>query len=354
MSTKHGKVHTQIVEHIRSGIYLPNKRLPGERDLARQFDVSVGTVVRALDELTRAGWLERRRGSGTYVRLEQPVAASEIVFVVPYQTDITEHVYLSPLFGALCDVCYREGIPLKIGNIVEPEWALLPERFPQGAYYIVSPSITSEALLRELWLAKHPMVIVGASWNHPVSFPTVDSDNRDGARRGVEYLLNLGHRRIVLINGTEQDANCRDRALGYQDALQAWDGDVDERLIVWAGSNMTLNPVPRNRLADLLLSRQRPTALFCAGYFLALEAMDVARQLGLAIPEQLSVLAFDDTRSAQYLQPPLTTLRQPLRAIGQMGAEKLIAMMRTGHREESQHTRMPVELITRQSCATPK
>ncbi len=81
---KHNQVRNSIIQEIETGTLAASERLPGEKDLAIQYGVSVGTVVRALDGMTREGWLVRRRGSGTYVRTRDILPPSGITFVVPF------------------------------------------------------------------------------------------------------------------------------------------------------------------------------------------------------------------------------------------------------------------------------
>lgn len=353
MTTKHHLIRNSLVQDIEVGTLAASVRLPGEKELALQFGVSVGTVVRALDSMTREGWLVRRRGSGTYVRTREVQPPSGVTFVVPYDADVADNEYLSPMFHALRHVCFAGEVPLKIASEPDDAWLTLPERFADSAFYIVSPLASSRGVLTELWKRNARFVVVGASWNEPVPFPAIDSDNRAGARRAVEYLLHLGHRRILIVNADTDSANCLDRQQGYRDALAAYDLEADPALQLWTGSSMEISTEVRNHLTDLLLQRDGCTAIFCAGYYLALEVMQTARRLGLRIPEDISLIGVDDPRSASYLEPPLTTLRQPLQEIGAISASRLLAIMRNEDASLANAplcVRLPMELITRASC----
>jgi LacI family repressor for deo operon, udp, cdd, tsx, nupC, and nupG len=157
-----------------------------------------------------------------------------------------------------------------------------------------------------------------------------------------------------VVSGEDYSANCRDRRRGYEDALRLWDIPTNPDWLIPAGGSMELSPEARNRLVDLLLSRQGPTAVFCAGYYLALEVIDVARQLDVALPAHLSLVAVDDPKSAQYLNPPLTTLCQPLAEIGARGAARLLTLMRDGAPDIPLAEQLPAELVLRGSCAAPR
>ncbi|GIV14959.1 MAG: DNA-binding transcriptional regulator CytR [Armatimonadota bacterium] len=351
MQIKHVWVRQQVLEEIQQGRY--DDRLPTKQQLAERFGVSIGTVSRALETLCQEGWLEYRRGAGIYACVSAPPRTRQVAFVVSSPADVVEHTYHGPLFRALCDVCAESDINLMVAPTPVDEWALLPERYPKIALYVVAPPVNSLSVLASLWQKGVPLVAVGASWQEEVVFPTVDSDNRGGARRGVEYLLHLGHRRIAYINGSENSTNCRDRLAGYLDALQAWSIQADERWIIRPDDDTHLSPSARNALMDLLLMPERPTAIFCAGYFLALDVIALAEQLGIAVPRQLSILGTDDPVSARYLNPPLTTLRQPLYQMGRRAADVLLRNLSRRAVPERVHAKLPVELVTRASCAPP-
>jgi len=354
--TKHNKVYEQLLQSVRAGFYDPGERMPNEKQFAAQFQVSVGTITRVLETLVREGVLTRRRGSGTYISTAPAAEAEEphIIFVLRSATDIDSHAYLQPIFHALSESTTRQGVSFEVAVVAPAHWQELPRRFPGSGFYFVSPVLESLPMLVRLW-DRHPcFVVVGASWDEPVPFPTVDCDNRRGAHCAVEYLLHLGHRRIAMINGEESSTNCRDRRRGYEEALGLWDIPADPSRLVQADGSMELSSVARNRVMNLLLARQGPTAIFCAGYYLALEVIDIARQLDVALPAHLSVIAVDNPKSAQYLQPPLTTLCQPLAEIGARGAARLLSLMRNGTSGIEPSEQLPAELILRGSCAPPR
>lgn len=352
MKAKYVWVRQQLLEEIQQGRY--DGCLPAKQRLAQRFGVSIGTVSRALETLCQEGWLQRRQDATFYACMPAVPPVRQIAFVLGAPADVVEHTYHGPLFRALCDVCAQQGINLLVAPISPSEWEGLPLRYPDTALFVVAPPENSISALVALWRKGVLLVVVGASWQQPVPFPTVDSDNRGGARRGVEYLLHLGHQRIAYVHGADESTNCRDRLEGYREALIARGIPVDERWIIRPHDDMHLSSAARNALTDLLLSQERPTAVFCAGYFLALDVIALADQLGIAIPQQLSVLGTDDPVSARYLNPPLTTLRQPLYEMGRRAAEILMALRQ--HRDETAalHEKLPVELITRASCAPPQ
>ncbi len=351
MKVKHVWVRQQVLEEIRQGRY--GNRLPTKQQLAERFGVSIGTVTRALESLCQEGWLECKRGAGIYACVPSVPSTKQVAFVISAPADVVEHTYHGPLFRALCDVCAVQHFNLMVASSPVTDWHHLPERYPDTALYVVAPPLRSAEVLHALWEQGVPLVVVGASWHDPVPFPTVDCDNEGGARRGVEYLLHLGHRRIAYVHGSEDSGNCRDRLAGYLAALRGWGIEPEPHWIIRPDDDTHLSPAGRNALIDLMLSPDRPTAIFCAGYFLALDVMAVADQLGIAIPQEMSVLGVDDPVSARYLNPPLTTLRQPLVEMGRRAAQVLLEGLSRRAMPEPIHEQLPVELVTRASCAPP-
>jgi DNA-binding LacI/PurR family transcriptional regulator len=155
----------------------------------------------------------------------------------------------------------------------------------------------------------------------------VGVDERGGARRAAEHLLALGHRRFAVV--CDPDVH-RERLAGYRTALEA------------AGAGWTRQPLPAALAAD-----PRPTAILAATDRLALGALDAARAAGLRVPEDLSVVGFDDLPGAAGSLPALTTIRQPLLEKGEMAGRLLIAA-------PLDHAAiLPVELVVRGSTAPP-
>lgn len=189
-----------------------------------------------------------------------------------------------------------------------------------------------------------PIVAVDPHWG-PTLVPTVDSDGFGGARAATAYLLSLGHTRIAHMAGREDLDSAREREKGYREAMSAAGIMVDEALVKYA----RYDPDVAIEVArDLLSMRERPTAIFAANDITALSAMRVAAELGLSVPRDLSIVGFDDVPEATLAQPQLTTVRQPLQAMGAEAMRMLLDILAGIERET--HIRMDTELIVRDSC----
>jgi LacI family transcriptional regulator len=199
--------------------------------------------------------------------------------------------------------------------------------------------------------------VVAASYGAPVvavdphtggdGVPTVDSDNLRGAQLAVEHLIDLGHRRIGFIAGRSDLESARLRELGYRRALSeagiAFDpvlvgvGDYDESMSQQAAR-------------ELLGRADRPTAIFAANDLSAITTVDVALTMGINVPDDLSVIGFDNIPESALMTPALTTIEQPMQLMGQRAIAMLVELLRGGSLGLT-HVTLPTRLVVRQSCA---
>jgi LacI family transcriptional regulator len=177
----------------------------------------------------------------------------------------------------------------------------------------------------------------------------VASNDREVVREAIDHLIAQGHRLIGLIEGPDGFRSARERRLGFEDALKAAGITLPRSLI--AGGNYTFETgvTAANRLFDL---SPRPTAIFASNDEMAAGIVFAARERGIAVPEELSVIGFDDTPIAAHIWPPLTTVRWPIVSMARAAARKLVGDM-IGSTGE-QPSMLPSMLIHRASVAAPK
>ncbi|SCG61188.1 transcriptional regulator, LacI family [Micromonospora siamensis] len=179
----------------------------------------------------------------------------------------------------------------------------------------------------------------------PSGLPTVDSDNFAGAVLATTYLLSLGHRRIGHMSGRPDLESSRLREAGFRRAMADAGVPVDERLVRVGGYRIES---AAGTAAELLGLADRPTAIFAGNDLSAISTMDVARRMGIAVPDDLSVIGFDNVPESALVDPPLTTIRQPLQSMGAEALRLLIDLI--GGVERDTHIRLPTELVVRSSC----
>ena len=181
----------------------------------------------------------------------------------------------------------------------------------------------------------------------PSGIATVDADNDGGAVQATEHLLALGHRRIAFLGGREDLESSRLREEGFRSAMAAAGVPVDPELVRVGGYRRETADEPAHELLSL---PDRPTAVFAANDLMAIATIDAARDFSLRIPEDLSIVGFDDVPEAVASTPPLTTVAQPIRQMG-MEAVRMLLALTSGDDPVADHLRLPTRLIERATTA---
>ena len=192
-----------------------------------------------------------------------------------------------------------------------------------------------------------PVVAIDPHYG-PNQVPTVDADSYGGALAAVKHLIALGHSRIAFIGGRAELDSSLLRENGYRDAMAAAGLEIPEGYV----RESRYDPDIAEAIAlDMLSLPQRPTAIFAANDVTAIRVLGAATMVGLRVPHDVSVIGFDDIPQASLVSPTLTTVRQPLGAMGQAAMEMLLEILAGTERDT--HLRMPTELIVRESTAPP-
>lgn len=185
--------------------------------------------------------------------------------------------------------------------------------------------------------------------NTPVDEPVsaICLDDETGGFIATEYLLSLGHQKIVTILGPENEECTQDRLTGYLRALHIAGIQDDHRLIVLGDWSAKSGKIAIGKLLDYPVPF---TAIFAQNDQMALGAMQAIKHAGLIIPQEISIIGFDDLPLSTFFDPPLTTVRQPIALFGEVAVQRLIDVInKTG--TEPHVVRLDPELIVRDSCA---
>ena len=180
--------------------------------------------------------------------------------------------------------------------------------------------------------------------------PAVGATNWQGAYHATEYLIQLGHKRIGFITGSMDLGAAIDRLDGYKSALRVHHIPEDQCLIYEGSFFQTDGYAGGSALLNL---KDRPTAIFASNDVMAMGAMDAIRSCGLRVPEDVSILGFDDIPQAEMVRPALTTVRQPLEQMGRVATQMLIDKLKNPEKEIGR-IELPTELIVRDSTLSPK
>lgn len=186
----------------------------------------------------------------------------------------------------------------------------------------------------------------------PSHLATVDSQNYEGAVTAVEHLIGLGHRRIGFLAGRPDLESARRREAGYRAALVAAGLEVDEALIQAGAFTEEAAVEPARRLLTMV---DRPTAVFASNDLSAKQVIAQALELGLRVPDDVSVIGFDNIPESALTDPPLTTIDQSIQAMGVAAVSMLIDLIEHPDQLASApaHVTLPTELVVRRSTAAP-
>ncbi|MDN4481214.1 LacI family DNA-binding transcriptional regulator [Demequina muriae] len=214
---------------------------------------------------------------------------------------------------------------------------------------VIVVSELSEGAAAELGRLHTPVVLVDPVGSAPGNMPTVAAANRAGGRMATEHLFRLGHRRIGIVTGPQGVRCSEDRLEGYRDAHRRHGIPLDPHLQDYGDF------MPASGLASarrMLGMSRRPTAIFAGTDQTASGVYTAARERHLRIPEDLSVVGFDDVILSEWLQPPLTTVRQPLEQMAR-AAIRAAAQIAYEGRAPSGRLELPTSLTLRASTSAP-
>lgn len=370
-------VQRALEQRIAQGIYEVGMWLPAERDLATEFMVSRPVVRDALTGLEAAGLISRGRGCrprviatgnghfqgdaadrGTHPALRmiavalphQPTYASAQAIVRGIYSAVAcrgSHFYVT-VFDI--HVSHAQGQPNSVNDTLEDD--VLKRVLEVNASGLIlwhlSGAVTVPALqcLRD---ANIPVVYVD---RHPIDAPCdyVGVDNRGGVRRAVEYLLDAGHRRIAYLTNSERITSVMDREQGYRDAFLARNLAPPEDLLYTTPDSLG---VDLSGATDYLLSlSERPTAALVLNDLHAFAFIRELNSRGLHVPDDMSVIGFDDIECYSPHHATLTSVHQPFHEVGERAGELLL--QRLASRSDAvisyQHVVLPTSLVIRSSC----
>jgi len=349
----------QIRDRILRGTLRPGDRLPSERDLAVSFDVAYLTVRQALHQLSKEGFVERHHGRGTFVvdRRAQPRkvvdAAPPPIFLLGLgpQMDarrdpVNWEVHLFRYQG-IVEGGFQFGLPIEVMG----EWNgrlddNVLKKLEAGTGVILGGDQVSDSDIEILIERKIRVVVINR--HRGLLCSEVQVDTKQGTILAVEHLLQLGHRRIGIIAGDQRKPLMQLRVEGYKEALGHYGVPFDENLMVTDVRGSAEDGAIATE--KLLRAADPPTAIFTGSDQRAIGALARARELGWNVPERLSIVGFDDLQEASELDPPLTTVHNPLHQSG-YDAVRLIDEHYRDPGLGVQLVRLPMSLAIRQTTS---
>lgn len=325
--------------------------------VAAQAGVSKGTVSKVLNGRPDVGEDTRERVRAAVAALgytgsaaRRPRTAIVLVF------DTLESNYSLQVMAGAVDACGRADADLLLSTLpsleqgdVPPfsdEWFARCGRQGETAVIAVTTPLTAEQVAAAA-RAQVPLVAIDPVNSLPSTVPSIGSTNWAGGYEATTHLLELGHRRIGHLSGAGGSVPARERLAGYRSALEGAGVPHDAALVTGGGFSYEAGFAGTQELLEL---EHPPTALFAASDEAALGAFEAARQASLRVPDDLSVVGFDDTLIARWASPKLTTVRQPLHGMGEMAVERAVTLLAGGSRRVHP-LQLQTSLVERSSTA---
>jgi LacI family transcriptional regulator len=324
--------------------------------IAREAGVSVPTVSRVVNgrsdvsPQTRARVEELLRRHGYRRRLGHPRHSASLIDLVFNDLDSPWAV---EIIRGVEDVAHAAGVGTVVSAIHRRstsarQWLHnLQARASDGVILVTSE--LEPPLQAELRRLDVPMVAVDPAGVPPLDVPTIGATNWAGGLSATEHLLALGHRRIGFIAGPRQLLCSRARLDGYRAGLEAAGVPLDDDLV--RQGNFYHESGFEGATAMLRL-RRPPSAVFASSDQMAFGVYEAVRRRGLRVPDDVSVVGFDDLPEARWSSPPLTTVRQPLAEMGLLAARTVLRLVQ-GEELESPRVELATELVVRDSSAPP-
>lgn len=359
-------IFDHLKQKIENGEYLPEQQIPTEVELAEQFGVSRITSKRALIELERDGLIYRKRGSGSFVKRREESdqvlaetsvqgAQNIISMILPYMATNTLLDYIR---GA-SDLLESRGYYLSIHSTdwsKDKEKELLTRLPKQGFVGIILyplSTIGNIEIINALHLNDYPLVTIDQYFDS-IRLDSVVSDNFAGGYEVASKLIELGHERIAFVSSVsiEYRSSVRDRYFGYCKALRDHGLPIDSSIVVTDFSAKIYSPEKQSFYLNLVkdMLQQGVTAIQAEHDLLAVDIVRTALDLGVSIPDELSIAGFDNHEISQHVEIPLTTVIQNNYEIGRTAAELILSKIETGE-TDLHRVKVPVELVERQSTA---
>lgn len=306
------------------------------KDVARLANVSTATVSRTIAEPGKVSESTREKVqkaidesgyvTNTLARNFRRRRTSVVVVLVP---DISNTFFSSIIRGI-------EGVALKHGyHILLGDTQNNPER--ERAYSEMVSQRQADGIIclgmnipftyhkgRKTVDPQWPPFVMACEYDGVIPVPTVCIDNVRAAEDAVNHLIELGHRDIAFINGPKDSPLCRDRLKGYRQAMKSAGLSVPQGWI--RNGDFSLRS-GHQRMSAILEEDKKPSAVFCANDEMAIGAMQAARETGLKLPTELSVIGFDDIEIAEYAHPTLSTVHQPREQMGEQAMRLMLDIL---------------------------
>jgi len=332
---KYKQLADKIREMIAQGLYKDGDKLETEYELVAKYDMSRQTVRQALSMLENEGLLMRRQGSGNYVTTKKSFTQPKDSVVGFISTYISEYVFPSIIRGAE-KVLSNAGFSLNLsatGNRVDSERRILTALLSNPPSGLIVEGTKSAfpnpniALYESLRSAGVKIVFINGYYPNLPNTVYVVTDDRQGGKMAVEYLIGKGHRRIGGIFKAD-DMQGHERYAGFSQAIVENDLELHDDKVYWFTTENRDHLLFEDGGKELVDKFSDCSAIVCYNDQIAVKLIDVLVRSGISVPGQVAVLSFDNSLYSDISSVKVTSFEHPKELLGKAAAEKLINMIR--------------------------
>jgi len=351
------QIKKDILYQIENNELKKGEKIPSMVELSKHFEVSLITIKQAISELVNEGYLETRGSKGTYVKDKRKERSKEVGIIFPA---LAVNPFFNEIYSSIENILKVNDFSFYVYNTdynIEREIRYLKELKEKKVGGIIfcpcysgsdSPSVylLSEFLEREIPVIFLDIKIEG------IKIDYVRSDNFRGGYEATKYLIELGHKRIGFILSREVNTTS-DRIKGYRKALEEYGMKYDDLLIKKFNVRGNYEEIGYSGTLELMNLKNPPTAIITSTDTIAIGIYKACHELRLKIPDDVSVIGYDNLSLSQYLIPALTTVDQRKYELG-VETAKLLLRRVNGDKEPYKDVILKPILLKRESCSKVK
>lgn len=337
--------------------YKPAELLPSERELALRFGAERGTVRKALEMLVDSGLVEKRAGVGTRVigsgekPFDGPAKGRVLGFIMADDASASRRLtqpYYADLFYHLEDACKENDCQLIYSSAAQ-ESDLSSFLSSHDFLSVVFVTHIPDAYIKQAQDRGIPTILVNEQ--HPGKF-SISYDSADGAYQAMRYLIEAGHRRIAIITGPSHFYTSDEKMSGCYKAAAEFGIPLSPENIAAGNWEYQGGYSCIHQLFEKRGKAERPTAVFAFNDMMCIGAVNALREMGYRIPEDVSVVGFDNMEQLQFCEPDLTTVDANTSAMARLIVECAMSSMLTKN-ELGIKLLVPARLVVRDTVAAP-
>ncbi|MBU3175403.1 GntR family transcriptional regulator [Clostridium estertheticum] len=356
MKYKYEEVIEQIIHWAINGNYKPHEKIPTEYELMSLFNVSRHTVRKAISDLESQQYIYTIQGSGTYLSdwEQSNLYLKKNKNVAVLTTHISNYIFPDIIKG-IESTLYDESFSLLLSstnnnlmlensnlkNLLAHKIDGLILEPTKSAYQIHNLEYLNSIISQNI-----PIIMINATYS-AIETPSLCIDDFTGGKIATEYLISLGHKNIMGIFKVD-DSQGINRMNGFISKCLEKEIPPSSEILTYLSEEM--ERILPQRIEGMLKLDNRPTGIFCYNDEIAYMVLNIAHALKLKIPEDLSIIGFDDSPLSKIMEPKLTSMTHPKERMGKDAAKLIIKLINNGnHFEESDSILYEPELIIRNS-----